>query len=331
MTASLRPMTLGEILDRTFQIYRSRFLALMGVSIIPAALMLGVHLADMVWLDVHSLLNPNVQRGVIVWNMMVGLGFFNLSSLIGLPFTAAFVKQTSCATLSENCTLRGAVRFIGARWSMYLWITLLKTGTELILPEILAAGLFVGMGYAMDAAGLFNSSANLPFVILVLIPALLGFVLFLWVGACLSFAIPAAALENSKGLKALKRSWVLTRNSRGRVMATWMLVLIFAWVVTWGLETLLRWSLIYSYWHFHPRPTPHFYEAVFQVFRAVLRSLFAPLYPIALTLIYYDQRVRHEGFDIEWMMRQAGMVAEPPSLAAAAGIVETNSPTGEPA
>jgi hypothetical protein len=28
-------------------------------------------------------------------------------------------------------------------------------------------------------------------------------------------------------------------------------------------------------------------------------------------LFYYDQRIRLEGFDIEWMMQQAGMVPEP--------------------
>jgi hypothetical protein len=31
-------------------------------------------------------------------------------------------------------------------------------------------------------------------------------------------------------------------------------------------------------------------------------------------LFYYDQRVRQEGFDIEMLMRQAGMDAEPPVL-----------------
>jgi hypothetical protein len=30
---------------------------------------------------------------------------------------------------------------------------------------------------------------------------------------------------------------------------------------------------------------------------------------IAPTLLYYDQRIRHEGFDIEWMMHAAGMNA----------------------
>jgi hypothetical protein len=38
-----------------------------------------------------------------------------------------------------------------------------------------------------------------------------------------------------------------------------------------------------------------------------------PVSWIALVLFYYDQRIRKEGFDIEWMMQQAGMTEPPPS------------------
>jgi hypothetical protein len=43
------------------------------------------------------------------------------------------------------------------------------------------------------------------------------------------------------------------------------------------------------------------------------------VYSIALMLFYYDQRIRHEGFDIEWMMQRAGLItvpANPPSVPA---------------
>jgi hypothetical protein len=39
----------------------------------------------------------------------------------------------------------------------------------------------------------------------------------------------------------------------------------------------------------------------------VLQVALAPVSAIALVLIYYDQRIRKEGFDIEWMMQQAGL------------------------
>ncbi len=40
-----------------------------------------------------------------------------------------------------------------------------------------------------------------------------------------------------------------------------------------------------------------------------------PVSWIALVLFYYDQRIRKEGFDIEWMMERAGMTQSKPVVA----------------
>ena len=50
---------------------------------------------------------------------------------------------------------------------------------------------------------------------------------------------------------------------------------------------------------------------------APINAVIAPFYPIAMTLIYYDQRIRREGYDIERMMQAAGMNAP---LAPPAGV-----------
>ena len=43
-----------------------------------------------------------------------------------------------------------------------------------------------------------------------------------------------------------------------------------------------------------------------------IQALTKPVYGIALMLFYYDQRIRHEGFDIELLMQRAGLIAPPP-------------------
>jgi hypothetical protein len=45
------------------------------------------------------------------------------------------------------------------------------------------------------------------------------------------------------------------------------------------------------------------YAAAFAV-----QAITKPVYGIALVLFYYDQRIRIEAFDIEWMMQRAGLV-----------------------
>jgi len=53
----------------------------------------------------------------------------------------------------------------------------------------------------------------------------------------------------------------------------------------------------------------------------VASTLIGPIFPIALTLFYYDQRIRQEGYDIERMMDAAGMNAPEASLAGDSTVV----------
>ena len=61
-------------------------------------------------------------------------------------------------------------------------------------------------------------------------------------------------------------------------------------------------------------------EAIRIGLNAVISTLLAPIYPIAITLFYYDQRIRREGYDIERMMDEAGMIA-PATPPAEAGTI----------
>lgn len=43
----LRPLSLGEILDRAFSLYRNHFLLFVGIAAIPQLLILALHLAQL--------------------------------------------------------------------------------------------------------------------------------------------------------------------------------------------------------------------------------------------------------------------------------------------
>jgi hypothetical protein len=58
----------------------------------------------------------------------------------------------------------------------------------------------------------------------------------------------------------------------------------------------------------HPgHPLPLGLTALAQLAGFVINTLIGPMYSTGLTLFYYDQRVRREGFDVEWMMQAAGL------------------------
>jgi len=68
-----------------------------------------------------------------------------------------------------------------------------------------------------------------------------------------------------------------------------------------------------------------------QVVGFFTNSFIGPMYATGLTLFYYDQRVRKEGFDIEWMMEAAGMNAPVPVPEAPPGAAPPDSNAEEPA
>jgi hypothetical protein len=59
----------------------------------------------------------------------------------------------------------------------------------------------------------------------------------------------------------------------------------------------------------------------------ISKVLLAPIYMIAAVLFYYDQRIRKEGFDIEWMMQRAGLTPPQPQSVPAGilGLAQTPS------
>jgi hypothetical protein len=324
MIPQLRPMNLGEILDRTFQIYRSRFFAFVGVAAIPALVMWMVHIADNSWLHLHTLVHPFRQPGTFLWNFVIGLAFYHFAALFGLIFEPALIKLTSCSILGEESSLFAALGFLAVRWRSYSWIAILKLFAQLVIPELLATGLAIGAGAVADAAGGFDGNLMWPALLIVALWVVVGFGLFLWIGACLSLALPSAALENNVGPRSLRRSWDLTRGSRGRISLVWLLVFTVSWLASLGLQRAAWYSVILlgGGWHLTVAMRTLYVPVIYMLI-TVLTALVGPIYPIALTLFYYDQRIRREGFDIEQMMAAAGLnpTALPPETALAAAAV----------
>ena len=118
----------------------------------------------------------------------------------------------------------------------------------------------------------------------------------------------------------------MSKGSRGRIFVLWLLVVIVD--ITLAVITQM-FFIIYSARHQNYLPTG---LAVAQAFVSFLTNTFvAPILATGLTLFYFDQRIRNEGFDIEWMMQAAGLTfaePEPAPIAPAAPLSLTSQETG---
>lgn len=114
-----------------------------------------------------------------------------------------------------------------------------------------------------------------------------------------SLAIPVTVLEGGGLNTTTNRSQSLTKGSRGRIFVICLLLIILTIVVSLIIEVPLELlARIFG----NPTLVVSMAHALSAIGQFISASLVGPLVTIALTLIYYDQRVRKEGFDLQLMM-----------------------------
>jgi hypothetical protein len=145
---------------------------------------------------------------------------------------------------------------------------------------------------------------------LVIIP-LIGYAT--WMLLRISLAFPASVVEQTGAWAAARRSFALSQGTKGRIFLLFLLVAALGWLLSMGITIPLTILLALIPGISNPQNSRALGVAMLLIIYAAsfaVQSLVKPVYGIALVLFYYDQRIRKEGFDIEWMMLQAGMVAE---------------------
>jgi hypothetical protein len=107
----------------------------------------------------------------------------------------------------------------------------------------------------------------------------------------------------------------LSYGTKGRIFVLFLLGMVLSWLLYLGVTLPLTIILSLLLSTGDPQHQQAAGMAIIFISYGVsftVQAFVRPVYGIALVLFYYDQRIRMEGFDIEWMMQQAGMVAALP-------------------
>jgi hypothetical protein len=332
MNEPLRPLTLGEILDRTAQLYRSRFLLFLGISVIPTGVILALACVVglvVAWWSVAGAGSVSTEAGYVLVAV-----FGVAAALVALPVLlaatslamAAMSHAVSCVNLGGTSTIRDAYKSVWSkRWryvGLYLLLGLIIGGIPMAAWTVILF-LTAGMTALAQATGagsivgdLFGFGAVLLFI------AVAAYVFYMVLR--LSLAFPACVVEQIGAWAAVKRSSVLSKGTKGRIFVLFLLATALSWLLSMGVTLPLTIIMALLPGMSDPQHAQIggvvlivvTYGASFAV-----QALIGPVYGIALVLFYYDQRMRLEGFDIEWMMRQAGMVAAPTPMPEAAPLL----------
>jgi hypothetical protein len=185
------------------------------------------------------------------------------------------------------------------------------------------------MGIVIAGGALLPGGASRGIVIgLMVVMMLAGMFATFWWLLRWALSVPASLMENLTVHRALKRSSVLTKDGIGRIFVMLLLVVAVMMVIQYAVQFpmfILLWK---------SRGVPTLSTQILASFGSSLSGAFVlPIYSIALTLFYYDQRIRKEGYDVEWLMEQAALTpdAVPPGAISAGNVVPGSlAPHAEP-
>ncbi len=273
MATILRPMTLGELLDRGFAMYRQHFAMFVGIAAFPHLILLAAQLVNVAVLPAQAA-GPFALERILFF-----LAITVISLAVGAASQGAVVVAVSQIHLDRPASIASSFAGIRGRLLSLALITI-------------AVGIGVAVGFA-----------------LLIVPGII-FAL-MW-----SLTIPVAVLEN-KGLGAsTSRSAALTKGSRWRIFMLFVmyLVLFYTIIMLWEVPIFAAIGL-FTRGH-NPRDFPLWSQVAFPLGSFFTQCIMGPIVSIILTLIYYDQRVRKEAFDLQHMMANLDGTLGEPSTAA---------------
>jgi len=321
MNEPLHPLTLGETLDRTAQLYRSRFLVYFGIGVIPAGTVLvcaaGAFLF-FAWVGSGAAASVSPSTGRIIAGLFLGvLILFALPVCVGATALgwAALSHAAAQDFLGEPITIRDAYKAAWKRRWRYTWLYALAA----LIVAVAPVALFLVSGLVGDGLIAMANKAGFDaarvFVSVVMSLVLIGLAgSALWMLLRLSLVFPASVVEQLGAWTSVKRSSALSKGTRGSIFLLFVLGSALGWLLALGF--LVPVGILLALVPGANNPQHEQTMGTILVFAWYglwfgVQALTKPVYGIALTLFYFNQRIRKEGFDIEWMMLQAGMMPSP--------------------
>ncbi len=302
----LRPLSLGELLDRTFTYYRKHFWLFVGIMAVPSVFIVAVNIS---LVALESISSAGSESGGTATSDTLAMGA-TVSLAVGMVImvVAYFVLYAvalgattyalSEVHLGRLTSVRACYRNIRNRWGRLILLIL----GVLIRVAGIAVLFFVAIAATLAGVG---SLGGGPLLVIAGLCAMLG---MLGIGVLVvimllryAVAIPALLLENLAAKAAIRRSIHLTKGNLGRVFLIGLLMSLVGWAVTMMCQgPFLVATMVMAVKS--QAAAPLWLQVVSNIAGAVGQTLAGPLLMIGLALLYYDTRIRKEGLDLQLIM-----------------------------
>lgn len=296
----LRPLGLSDVFDAAFKIIRFNPRATVGSAVLVAAVAMG--LPVLVTAALTFTLGFTPDSGVGNSDLIAAAGSIG-SLLLGsilrwlgtIVVTGMVVHVCAAAAIGRRLSL-------GEAWAATRGKRLRLVGLSLLVALILLLMLLALVGLVVVAVLLGGRGAG--GALLGVLVGLLGLPFFVWVYIRLLYLpVPALMLEDVGVLDALRRGFALSRRQFWRIFGIAALSSIVAAVA--GYVLALPVSLVSRLAFAALSPEYALLGLVVaQALAAVVSAAFVSPFNASVTsLLYLDQRIRKEAYDVELMAR----------------------------
>ncbi len=314
----LAPLGAGDLIDRALRLYRRHLFVLIRTAAPPIIVVAAGWM--LLSLSFRQIFIVSDQEELF-WNIFLfvaALGIMTTGYLLILVVMGG-ATRTLVAHLLRNdpVTARATYAAVKARfWGLMVASIIIFIFVLITWYAALLVGEIVGFISVIAGAAL---STVVPGWILAILGVIEGLAvlggllcLFFFVVGRVAY-VPQVMLVEGKGVfEAVGRSFTLARGNVRRLMA----MTLFTTFATMSAMILLVVFLflvgaISGFNTSNSAEWPAWYTMSFSIIGPLSSILLTPVWMLGLSLLYVDERVRHEGYDIELMAaRQLGEVPD---------------------
>lgn len=304
---TIRQMGFGELLDTTFILYRSHFLQFLAIA--------SVYFTTIVLGGTISLLRFPLGRGswIALW----------LPTLINI-FAMSIVVLNGLFTATSQAYLQGKIR-VGVAFNRGLnrffpcFFGLLIYS---LLGIIISSAITLPLGFIFGMASVSFLGAVATFVL-----GILSLLIFVYVSVYFlshwSFMAAAVLIEGKSFREGMRRRRELARHKSVQIVWITIAIILIYFAISFilrcslglllgliGIIDLDEWSTTFGTLLFPQFPIFRdilgLENGVLYLVHVSVDTITMPIWIIGVTLIYFNQRIRREGFDIEMMTHRQG-------------------------
>jgi hypothetical protein len=315
---ALAPLGAGDLIDRALRLYRRHFFVLIRTAAPPIIIVAAGWMLMSISFRQIFIVSDRSELFLNIFLLIASIGISTTGYLLILVVMGG-ATRTLVAHLLRNdpVTARATYAAVKARfWGLMLASVIILIFVSFMMYVTFFFAEIVIIACVFAAAGL---SQFVPVWLIAIVLTIIGLCLiaalmlgFFFLVGKIAY-VPQVMLVEGKGVfEAVGRSFILAKGNARRLMA---MTLFTTFATISALVLLIVFILIIGavsgFEATNSAEWPVWYTTSYSIIGPLSSILLTPVWMLGLSLLYVDERVRHEGYDIELMAaRQLGEVPD---------------------